>query len=296
MRTVATTISIALLLSAAAARTEAKDFQQKVEADPKGSVEISNVAGRVNVSGWDRPEVEVRGELGEGVERVEVKTSGNRTYVKVVLPRMSSHDGDADLDIQVPNGSDLEISTVSADVSVSGVNASQTLRTVSGDIRTELAGPRFQGKTVSGDLRLRGTSKASDMHLETVSGDITLDRGAGDVEAVTTSGDLRLEIDPARSVRMRTVSGDLGFSGSLDSGATLDAQTVSGELSVRARAKSGFEYEANTFSGDIENCFGVSAQRTSQYAPGSRLDGKVGEGKAQVHAKSMSGDVTICDH
>jgi DUF4097 and DUF4098 domain-containing protein YvlB len=290
------TITVALLLLAGAAQGEAKEFEQRVPVDPKGAVEISNVAGRVSVSTWDRSEVEVRGELGDDVERVEVKTSGNRTFVKVVLPNMSTHDGDADLDVQVPQGVDLEISTVSADVSVSGVLGSQMLKTVSGDVRTELGGPRFQGKTVSGDMRLRGNSKSADLHLETVSGDITLDRGAGDVEAVTTSGDLHLEVDPAQSVRMRSVSGDLGFSGALDSAATLDAQTVSGDLTVRARAKSGFEYEANTFSGDIDNCFGVQAQRTSQYAPGSRLDGKVGEGKARVRAKSMSGDVTICDH
>jgi len=295
MRIVAT-ITFALALSAAAAQTEAKDVNERVQADPKGAVEISNVAGRINVAGWDRSEVQVTGHLGDGVERVEVKTSGNRTYVKVVLPNMSTHDGDADLDIQVPKGVDLDVSTVSADVAVMGVLGSQSLKTVSGDVRAELAGPRFQGKTVSGDLRLHGSSMTSDMHLETVSGDITLDRGAGDVEAVTTSGDLRLEIDPARSVRMRTISGDLGFSGALDSTATLDAQTVSGDLTLRARAKAGFDYEASAFSGDIENCFGTKAERTSQHGPGSRLDGTVGEGQAHVRAKSMSGDVTICDH
>ncbi|HEY1284260.1 MAG TPA: DUF4097 family beta strand repeat-containing protein [Steroidobacteraceae bacterium] len=289
-------ITLALLLAAAAARIEAKDFEQRVQADPKGTVEVSNVAGRVNIAGWDRSEVEVTGHLGDDVEHVEVTTSGNRTFVKVVLPRMGSHDGDAELDIQVPKGADLDVSTVSADVAVVGVLGSQSLKTVSGDVRAELAGPRFQGKTVSGDLRVRGAAKASDVHLETVSGDVTLDRGAGDVEAVTTSGDLHLDVDPARSVRIRTISGDLSFAGSLESAATLDAQTVSGDLTLRARAKAGFEYEANTFSGDIENCFGVKAQRVSQFGPGSRLDGKVGDGEAHVHAKSMSGDLTICDH
>src|SRR5262245_60581902 len=99
---ITTTIIFALALGALAVEVEAKDFDQTVQADPKGTVEISNVAGRVNVVGWDRSEVKVTGNLGEGVERVEVKGSGNRTFVKVVLPHMSTHDGDADLDIQVP--------------------------------------------------------------------------------------------------------------------------------------------------------------------------------------------------
>jgi DUF4097 and DUF4098 domain-containing protein YvlB len=145
-------------------------------------------------------------------------------------------------------------------------------------------------------MKLRGTSKVSNMRVETVSGDVLLERGAGDIEATTVSGDLRLELDPASSVRMRTTSGDLTFQGSLNPAATLDAETISGDLSLRAGGKSGFEYEAMSFSGDIENCFGKSAQSTSRHGPGSRLDGAVGEGKARVRVKSMSGDVTLCDH
>ena len=63
---------------------------------------ISNVSGTVDVRGWDRNEVQVTGHLGEDVERVDVETSGGRTVIKVVLPRGSSHDGDATLEIQVP--------------------------------------------------------------------------------------------------------------------------------------------------------------------------------------------------
>ena len=73
----------------------------------------------------------------------------------------------------------------------------------------------FEAKTVSGDMRLRGSSKVSNMRVETVSGNVVLDRGAGDIDATTVSGDLCLEIDPARSVRMPTTSGDLTFQGSL---------------------------------------------------------------------------------
>ena len=65
---------------------------------------------------------------------------------------------------------------------------------------------------------------------------------------------------------------------------------------MRAGGKSGFEYEASTFSGDIENCFGQNAENTSRHGPGQPADGTVGEGKARVRVKSMSGDVTLCDH
>lgn len=291
-------VTFALLAAVVAARGHAadRDFAKTVQADPKGSVEISNVSGVVKVIAWDRSEVEVKARLESGVERVDVTTSGNRTIVKVVLPRMGSHDSEADLDVHVPKNSELEVTGVSADIQVSGMQSSQTLRTVSGDIRADLDGPLFQAKTVSGDMRLRGSSKAADMRVETVSGTVVLDRGAGDIEATTVSGDLRLEIEPARGVRMRTTSGDLSFEGTLEPAATLEAETVSGDAVLRVGGKSGFEYQAQSFSGDLENCFGQNAERTSRHGPGSRLDGTVGEGKARVRVKSMSGDVSVCDH
>jgi DUF4097 and DUF4098 domain-containing protein YvlB len=289
-------ITLALLAAAATVCNAAdRDFEKKVETDPHGSVQISNVSGSVTVTGWDRPEVEVKGHLGDGVDRVDVVSAGGRTTIKVVLPTMSSRDGEATLIIRVPQESELDVTAVSADLVTSGMMAAQRLKTVSGDIRAELTKAEFEGKTVSGDMRLRGNSKEADIRLQSISGDITLDRGAGDIEATTVSGDLRLELDPARSVRMRTTSGDLTFRGTLIPTAILDAETISGDATLNARATAGYEYEATSFSGDLDNCFGKQAESTSRHGPGSRLMGTTGEGKARVRVKSMSGDVDLCN-
>jgi len=39
----------------------------------------------------------------------------------------------------------------------------------------------------------------------------------------------------------------------------------------------------------------VKAERTSQYGPGSVLQGTRGEGAGHVRLKTMSGDVQLCD-
>ena len=70
---------------------------RKVAADPKGEVVISNVSGNIDVRGWDRNEVRVTGQLGRDVERLDVESSGGRTVVKVILPRGSVHDGNAEI-------------------------------------------------------------------------------------------------------------------------------------------------------------------------------------------------------
>jgi hypothetical protein len=79
-------------------------------------------------------------------------------------------------------------------------------------------------------------------------------------------------------------------------GATVEADTVSGDVTLRPRAPAGFEYEATSFSGDIRNCLGGNAEATSRHGPGSRLNGKTGDGKGRLRVKSLSGDVEICDH
>ncbi len=75
-------------------------------ADMQGAVEIYNVAGSVDVVGWDKAEVEVTGDIGKGVVKVEGTGGGNHTAVRVV--RRSSHRnsvGDAHLTVHVPAGS-----------------------------------------------------------------------------------------------------------------------------------------------------------------------------------------------
>ena len=283
-----------LFASAAACASGDKTFERQVPAEARGVVDISNVSGRIDVTGWDRPEVSVRAELGESVERVDVNSDHGRTTVKVVLPHHSERDGDAHLHVQVPKDSELTVSAVSADVTTAGVTGVQRLHTVSGDITAELAGSDLELKSVSGDVKLKGHGQPARLHMSTVSGDVHLEHGAGDLEAGTVSGTLVVSLDSARSVRARTTSGDVHFEGKLARGADFDATTVSGDLKVRASAEGGYAYEISTFSGDISNCFNATPSEHG-HTPGHTLQGTRGDGAGHMRLKTMSGDVQLCD-
>ena len=122
----------AVVAGTAVAAPATRAVNERRPADPRGTVEIVNTAGRVSVAGWERPEVEVTGTLAERVERLEFTRSGTRTLVRVVLRKGASMSGsgDAVLDIKVPSGSTLDASTVSADLRVRGVAGEQQLATV----------------------------------------------------------------------------------------------------------------------------------------------------------------------
>ncbi len=289
------TVTAALLVAGPAAHAWGHDLDQQVSADPRGSVEISNFSGRVEVTGWDQPQVSVHSVLSSDAVKVDVHNDHGHTNITVRLHGGFWGGGEADLRIKVPRGSELDVTSVSADVISSGVVGTQRLKTVSGRIKADFAQADVEAKTVSGDVDLKGDGKPAELHLSTISGSIRLEHGAGDVEATTVSGDLNIQLDPGRSIRTRTTSGRTVILGSLTKDADLDAQSVSGTIKLHAAPQGGYEYEASTFSGSIDNCFHAQAERTSRYGPGERLNGTLGKGGGHIRMKTMSGQIDLCD-
>jgi Putative adhesin len=296
-RTAAWSLAI-LLAGSVTVHADERRFDQHLPADPHGIVEISNFSGRIDVTGWDQPQVSVLANLPSGVDNLDFRSDHGHTTI-AVKPKTTfgfGFGGDVDLKVKVPRGSEVDVTAVSGDVISTGVTGRQRLKNVSGSIRADIAQADVDAKTVSGDVTLHGEGKPAELHLTTISGTIRLERAAGDVEANTTSGEISLQVDSGRSVRMRTISGDLVFRGSLAKDADVDAQTVSGDVKLHAKPETAYEYEVTTFSGDIDNCFNVKSERTSRYGPGERLSGSRGDGNGgHVRIKTMSGDVSLCD-
>jgi DUF4097 and DUF4098 domain-containing protein YvlB len=296
MRSPVLTATVIASLSAGgvAVHAQERQFDQQTMADAHGIVEISNFSGKVEVSGWDQPQVSVHADIPQGADKVKISSDRGRTTITVQFPNFSFDANGVRLKVRVPRASEVDVTGVSADVSTTELTGMQRLKSVSGSIRADIAQADVEAKTVSGDVMLRGQGKPGELHLTTISGSIRLDHAAGDVEANTTSGDIRMHIDQGRSVRLRTINGDVDLKGSLVKDADVDAQTVSGDVKVHAAADAGYEYEVTTFSGDIGNCFNIEAER-SRHGPGQRLSGTLGKGNAHVRIKTMNGDIVLCD-
>jgi DUF4097 and DUF4098 domain-containing protein YvlB len=269
---------------------------RKVTATADGEVVISNVSGTVDVRGWDRNEVQVTGHLDDDVERLDVESSGGRTIVKVIVPRGGSHDSSAVLEVQVPRMSTVEVSAVSADVSSRGVLGTQRLKSVSGEITADVAGSDSEIRTVSGDLTVRGSGKPISMRVSSVSGSLDLSNGAGKLDVVTVSGDARVQMAEATEVRGRTTSGNLDLRARLVRDARVELEAVSGDLTIRVPGSEGLSADIESFSGDIHGCLADDkVERASKYGPGVRLNIRTVESGASVRAKTLSGDIDICD-
>jgi DUF4097 and DUF4098 domain-containing protein YvlB len=270
-------------------------ISERAAAEPNGQVQVSNTAGSVTVSAWDRAEVEVTGELGEGVERLEFTSTKGLTRIAVILPKRNSRAEDTDLVVKVPVGSRLAVNTVSADLAVRGLRGSQRLQSVSGNIETESAAEDVECKTVSGDVRVQGAGQRGLLTVTTVSGDATVNRVAGEVNGNTVSGNLAVAMGEVVRSRLRSTSGDVEVRGRLAPDARLDFESISGNVSLDLDGPVNAEFDLSSFNGDIRSCFGPKAVRTDEYAPGSELRFREGTGSARVRIKTLSGDIGLCN-
>jgi len=263
-------------------------------ADPKGEVEIGNVAGSVNVVGWERDEVEVHGDLGDGVERLDFSREGPRTIVKVVLKRSTSSGG-SDLTVRVPRESRLKTNTVSADQVVTGVRGALRLQSVSGEITTDASVGELNVTTVSGDISVRGDRNTpTRARIGTVSGQASLSRLAGELEFESVNGDAEISMSSLTRASLETTNGDLQLTGSLSRNAIVEAESVNGSISLNFENVANTAFVVESFNGDIENCFGKQTRRTREHGPGVELRFTEGEGLARVRVETLNGDVQLC--
>jgi DUF4097 and DUF4098 domain-containing protein YvlB len=270
-----------------------KTILERRAADPQGEIEIVNVSGMVEVVGWDRGEVEVSGTAGDSVDRVDVTSAGNHTSIHVMSRSAPSwgSDCEAHLVVHVPAKSAVTATLVSADFKVTGVQGDVKLQAVSGNLSGDVGGD-VRATTVSGNVRLTARA-AKTIEIKTISGDIRLTGGGGDVDMTTVSGSAAIELAGVSRGRFKSISGDMTAALAVVPDGQIESESVSGDVSLNFAAAPAAEFDVQSFSGDIKNCFGPKPVE-SRWGPGSRLEFKNGEGHARVRINTKSGGVRLC--
>lgn len=282
----------AVALVATAATGDEIDRRLTVPRD--GTVVIDNLAGSVTVTGWDQAEVHVVGTLEEQVEEFIFETSGDRTRIKVVYPKRVERTEGSFLEIHVPSASRVDVNTVSADIEITAVTGRVEPNTVSGDVTVEGRPAEINAETVSGNVVLE--VECGRVYAQSVSGDVEVEGVRGDVEVETVSGEITVTGDTFRRFDGNSVSGDITFRGALGDDGNFSFNAHSGDVIVILPDDVSAEFQVSTFSGDIDNDFGPTGRRTSEYAPGRELEFSTGGGDARVRINTFSGDVELHRH
>jgi DUF4097 and DUF4098 domain-containing protein YvlB len=273
----------------------AKDVSEIRDVQAKSEIIIYNTSGEVEVRGWSRNQVEVEADLGSGVKELIFEVDGKQVLIEVEAPEHSGRNIASDLVIRVPENSSLEISTISADITVEDVNGKQLIETVSGDIDTVAYASDLTMESVSGDIDVQGDNKKNRVRAESVSGDIEFQSLDGDVEADTVSGDVVIVDSRFENVEAATVNGDIVFHAGMYGDRRMNFETVNGDIDIKFDGDISARFDIETFNGDIRNCFGPESVRTSKYAPGRELKFTQGGGDGRVVIRTLNGDLRLCN-
>lgn len=297
------TLLLSMISTSALAATPIANTVKPLNAT--GILEVSNVAGSITVTAWDRNEVSYTGTLGEGSE---LKISGDADRLVLEVETKDGKSGGGGwfgwgnwsgngpkeptvLTIQVPRAAGLDLSGVSANIDVRGLKSGQDLEaeSVSGNVRVEAEAAEIDLGSVSGDIVFRG--KATSAELGTVSGDLEVSDVAGNVVAESVSGDVMVRGTAITRFEGSTVSGNLELDGSLAPNADVSMESVSGDLTMLLPADTSARVSGESFSGSVHADFPVDVQ--DEDGPGKTFSGNFGGGSARIKLESFSGDIGL---
>lgn len=263
-----------------------------------GRIEVSNVSGKVTVTGWDQPQVKLEGTLAAG-STLMVSGSAQSLTLRVKAAKTGWFGSDSPthgstLIVHVPKNAALDLNVVSADASVADM-AGKSLKagSVSGSLDLSSAAPQIDVDSVSGDVTLAATGNTTDgsTHVQTVSGDIRAKNLAGRIKLETVSGSMDCACGVVRELNTGSVSGDADIAVAPAVSARLHLESMSGGIRLHLPAALSARIDASTFSGDIRSDFG--AVQDKEHGPGSSLKAQVGSGDADISVQAFSGDIQL---
>lgn len=273
-------------------------IQLQHDASASAKISISNIAGSVNVTAWDRNEVQVSGELGEGAKPLEISGDNDHLSIEVKSRGGSgwfnfgadSKMAPTTLELHVPRAASLDINVISAPLVVDGLaGGTIEINTISGNARIHARTPSLEVDSVSGSIEFSG--HADQASLQTVSGEILAPALGSRAKLQTISGQIQAGGGPWQKLSLSTVSGDMQLTGGLTADGDVDIDSMSGDVQWRLPADTSATLHASTFSGDLRSDFGTPAE--ARHGPGSSLDTSLGAGAGKIHIETFSGDLRL---
>jgi hypothetical protein len=274
------------LLLWGAAPTRAAGTGQTVEKQFKITgrpvVVIHNVAnGRIEVKSWKNSEVDVVGTQSSNKIGFEIEQVGDRIDVtaSVLDPSAQPLDLQANLQLTVPEETELQLKTETGLIYVEQVMGDMKLESYAGDVHL---------KEVSGYIIVKTTS-----------GSLVCTQCAGKLDFSSIGGNAQILQPQLNNVNLMTTTGNVLFDGDFVRTGLYSMKSGKGLVEVHFSSTDSFDLKAQTATGTVDNqasaflkpdSHGVK-HNISKYTHG--LFGTIGMGLAKVELSSYSGTIRI---
>src|SRR5258707_8715741 len=245
-------------------------------------VMIQNVAnGRIEVKSWKNPEVVVSASQPSNKIGLDMEQADDRIDVTANILDPSAQEADLSENIQltVPEETELQIKSQSGLIYVEQVRGDMTLESVAGEIHL---------KEVSGYIIVKTTGGSLICTL--CSGKLKFDSVSGGAQVLQPS---------LTNVTLYTSFGNILFDGDFIRTGIYSMKSGRGLVEVRFASTDSFDLNAQTTSGTVDNrveaflkpdSHGIR-RSAAKYAKG--FVGTIGNGLAKVELSSFSGTIRI---
>ena len=234
---------IALLLAVSAHAQVSQEFHRTVSLPANGQVSLDNVNGGVDITGWDRNEVQIdavkqaRDQQRLDEARIEVETGSDYVRIHTQYPHNYTNNNPASVHytLHVPRNARLD--------RISLVNGALTVQKVASEVRASLVNGKAQISDLTGEASISSVNGGIDANyaslnnvreikLKSVNGSVALglpESPNAEVRASTVSGSIRSDFP-------LTVQGSFGnhnLSGTLGGGGThIELSNVNGSIHI----------------------------------------------------------------
>ena len=245
-------------------------------------VVIQNVGdGRIEVKSSKNAEVVVSGTRASDKINIDMEQAGDRIDVNTTVVDATAQPAEmqANLQLTVPEETELQLKTQTGLIYVEQVTGDMTLESVAGDIHL---------KEVSGYII-----------VTTTGGSLICTQCAGKLKFESVSGNAQILQPGLTNVNLHTTTGNILFDGDFVRTGLYTMKSGKGLVEVRFSGNDSFDLNAQTATGTVDNqaaaflkpdSHGVK-HLASKFTKG--LFGTVGQGLAKVELSSYSGTIRI---
>ena len=175
----------------------------------------------------------------------------------------------ADIEVTVPVATSVDLATSNGPIELRGTAAGATVKTSNSRVQVD----KFKG----------------DLKAQTSNGRIAIEALEGSAKLTTSNG--RVSIDDGHGqFDVTTSNGRIGFQGSMEPGGRSRLTTSNGRIEVVLDDEASLKVEASTVNARAR-C--ETPGFVASVDTGRKLEGIVGEGEAELVAKTVNGGITI---
>jgi DUF4097 and DUF4098 domain-containing protein YvlB len=274
------------------------EFSFKFDLKPGGRVSLESFNGSVEITGWDRSNVDITGtkyasseDLLEQV-KIEAVPQGDEIRIRAIRPTGRFGNCGATFSIRLPRNVTLErIESSNGGIRVEQVEGRARLRTSNGSIRTFGLKGDLEATTSNASIELEKHDGSAT--LRTSNGRIRANGVKGYLDATTSNASIDGQVsapERGRPLRLLTSNGSINFEMSGLKDNDIRCETSNASINLHLPAQVNTEVRASTSNGNITSDFEMRTRPVGKH----RLEGTIGSGgTGLIELRTSNGNVRL---